>query len=54
MPIALLPPPTHATTASGSRPAAARICARASAPMTDWNSRTISGYGCGPSTDPSR
>ena len=35
-------------------PGAARICARASWPITDWNSRTISGYGCGPSTDPSR
>ena len=54
IPIALLPPPTQATTRSGSRPAAARICARASWPITDWNSRTISGYGCGPSTEPSR
>ena len=54
MPIALLPPPTQATIASGSRPASSRICARASRPITDWNSRTISGYGCGPSTEPSR
>ena len=28
--------------------------ARASRPITDWNSRTISGYGCGPSAEPSR
>ena len=38
------------------QPAGARrgSAARASWPITDWNSRTISGYGCGPSTDPSR
>ena len=52
MPIALLPPPTHATTAVGSRPACSKICALASRPITDWNSRTMSGYGCGPA--PSR
>ena len=34
--------------------ATATVCARASRPMTDWNSRTISGYGCGPSAEPSR
>jgi hypothetical protein len=54
MPIELLPPPTQATTRSGSRPAASSSCTRASWPITDWNSRTINGYGCGPSTDPSR
>jgi len=43
MPIALLPPPTAATTTSGTPPAASSNCTRASAPMTDWNSRTISG-----------
>ena len=43
MPMALLPPPTHATTTSGNRPTCANICARASRPMTDWNSRTING-----------
>ena len=34
MPIAFEPPPTHATTASGSPPSAARICSRASRPIT--------------------
>jgi len=43
MPIALLPPPTQATMAVGSRPASSTICLRDSRPMTDWNSRTISG-----------
>ena len=37
------PPPTHATTASGSRPSSASICSRASAPITDCSSATISG-----------
>ena len=46
--MAFEPPPTQATTASGSRPAASRHCARASAPITAWKSRTIAGYGCGP------
>ena len=32
-PIALDPPPTQAITASGSRPAAASTCSRASTPM---------------------
>ena len=35
IPMALLPPPTHATIAPGSLPASSRICARASRPMTD-------------------
>jgi len=52
IPIAFDPPPTHATIASGSRPAAARICSRASIPITRWKSRTIVGYGCGPITEP--
>ena len=33
----------QATTASGSRPSASCICARASSPITDWKSRTIAG-----------
>ena len=52
MPIAFEPPPTQAVTASGSRPACARICARASSPMTRWKSRTIVGNGCGPAAVP--
>ena len=40
-PIAFEPPPTQATTASGRRPSCSRICARASRPITRWNSRTI-------------
>ena len=52
MPSALLPPPTQATIASGKRPVWSRNCRRASLPMTDWNSRTIRGYGCGPSAGP--
>ena len=43
MPIAFEPPPTQATTASGRRPMRARICARASSPITRCSSRTISG-----------
>ena len=43
MPMALEPPPTQATSASGSRPSASMICARISSPITDWKSRTISG-----------
>ena len=35
MPSALLPPPTHATTASGSRPVSVWNCSRASRPITD-------------------
>ena len=52
MPIALLPPPTQAITASGWRPASSGICVRHSSPITLWNSRTISGYGAGPATVP--
>ena len=52
MPIALLPPPTQATTASGTRPIAFIICARASRPITSWSDATISGYGCGPAAEP--
>ena len=52
MPIAFEPPPTHATTTSGSAPSSSRHCARASSPITRWNSRTIHGYGCGPITEP--
>ena len=36
--------------AAGRR--ACRIWRRASLPITDWKSRTISGYGCGPATEP--
>ena len=43
MPMALEPPPTQATTTSGSPPVRARHCSRASSPMTRWNSRTIHG-----------
>ena len=43
MPRALLPPPTQATTAAGNRPVSSTIWCRASRPMTDWNSLTISG-----------
>ena len=42
-PMALLPPPTQATTTSGSRPMARRACALASFPITVWKSRTIIG-----------
>ena len=52
MPIAFEPPPTHAITASGCRPASSCICAMHSSPITDWKSRTIIGYGCGPATVP--
>ena len=40
-PMALEPPPTQATAASGSRPARSRIWRRASTPMTRWKSRTM-------------
>ena len=52
MPIALDPPPTQATTASGSRPVSSIVWRRVSIPITRWKSRTISGNGCGPMTDP--
>src|SRR5262249_49456119 len=45
---------THATTTSGSLPSARRDCVFVSLPMTVWKSRTIIGYGCGPSAEPSR
>ena len=51
-PIAFEPPPTQATTASGSRPAMSWTCWRASTPMIRWKSRTIIGNGCGPPTEP--
>lgn len=53
-PMALEPPPTQATAASGRRPARSRIWRRASTPMTRWKSRTIAGKGCGPATVPKR
>ena len=40
-PDAFEPPPTQATTASGSAPSASRSCSRASRPITAWSSRTI-------------
>jgi hypothetical protein len=52
MPIALEPPPTQASTASGWRPHIFGICSMHSRPITDWKSRTIIGYGCGPATVP--
>ena len=48
MPMALLPPPTQATTTSGRRPSASSICARVSRPITDWKSRTIMRVGMRP------
>ena len=50
--MALEPPPTHATTTSGSLPVRSRTCWRASTPMIRWKSRTIIGNGCGPPTEP--
>ena len=53
MPIALLPPPTQAITASGWRPMHLwHLHVRHSSPITRWKSRTIVGYGCGPATVP--
>ena len=53
VPMALLPPPTHATTDVGVGAAEQpRHCTRASSPTTRWNSRTIQGYGWGPTTEP--
>ncbi len=43
IPIAFEPPPTQATTASGSRPHSSWIWARASLPITAWKSRTRAG-----------
>ena len=45
MPIALLPPPTHASTTSGRLPVISTNCSRASMPTTFWKSRTMSGNG---------
>ena len=53
-PAALEPPPTHATSASGRRPVAVWIWFLTSCPITAWKSRTITGYGCGPATEPMR
>ena len=47
-----LPPPTQAQTASGRIPVISLNCSRASIPTHIWKSRTISGNGCGPSTEP--
>ena len=52
MPIALDPPPTHASTTSGRLPVISTNCSRASMPTTFWKSRTMSGNGCGPTTEP--
>ena len=52
IPIAFEPPPTQATTASGSAPSASSSCSRASRPITACSSRTISGYGAGPTHEP--
>ena len=46
------PPPTHATTTSGSFPNWAKLCCFVSVPITLWKSRTIAGNGCGPTTLP--
>ena len=43
IPAAFEPPPTHATTIFGSERCCLRICSSASLPITDWNSRTITG-----------
>ncbi len=53
-PIALEPPPTHAATASGSRPNWSRHWARASSPIPRVKSRTMLGNGCGPAAVPKR
>ena len=52
MPIAFDPPPTHATTYSGSEPTRSAYWVRASSPITRWRSRTSIGNGCGPTTEP--
>ena len=46
--MAFEPPPTQAMHASGSRPAWLEDLRAASSPITDWKSRTMVGYGCGP------
>ncbi len=50
--MALEPPPTQASTASGSRPSFSNICALISWEMTAWKSRTMVGNGWGPITEP--
>ena len=52
MPMALEPPQTQATTATGRRPSTSCSCARVSRPMTAWKSRTMRGKGSGPTTEP--
>ena len=52
MPIALDPPPTQATTLSGSAPVSSRHWSRDSSPMPRQKSRTIAGNGCGPAAVP--
>ena len=52
MPMALLPPPTQASTWSGSLPSLSRNCSLASLPMTLWKCLTIEGKGWGPTTEP--
>ena len=54
IPIAFEPLPTQAITASGNRPSSSRTCARASRPITACSSRTIAGYGAGPTQEPIR
>ena len=39
---------------TGSRPSVVRAWRRVSRPITAWKSRTIMGYGCGPSAEPRR
>jgi hypothetical protein len=51
-PIEFEPPPTQAITRSGSRPSICWIWARSSSPITRWRSRTIAGYGAGPTAEP--
>ena len=52
VPMAFEPPPTHAITRSGSRPAWSSSCSRASSPMRRWRSLTSAGYGAGPTHEP--
>ena len=53
IPMAFEPPPTQATTRVGQPPLGLEhLLARLSAPITDWSSRTISGYGAGPTAEP--
>jgi len=55
VPAVLEPPPTQATTWSGTALASSRAhWPRASSPMTRWKVRTIHGYGYGPITEPAQ